>query len=32
VAEVADSHANVDDPIGLRCWPPVADGVIGNSL
>jgi hypothetical protein len=23
VAEVAHSHASVDDPIGLRCRPPV---------
>jgi hypothetical protein len=32
VAEVAHSHANVDDPIGLRCRRPVEDCVIRNSL
>jgi hypothetical protein len=32
VAEVAHSHARVDDPIGLRCPPPVEDCVIRSSL
>jgi hypothetical protein len=32
VAEVAHSHASVDDPSGLRCRRPVEDCVMMNSL
>jgi hypothetical protein len=32
VAEVAFPHASVEDPIGMRCRPPVEDCVIMNSL
>jgi hypothetical protein len=32
VAEVAHSHASADDPLGVRCWPPVEDSVVRNSL
>ena len=32
MAEVAHSHASVDNPIGMRCWFPAEDCVTMNSL